>query len=98
MESWSDSLRSCGSRYGRASFLASATLALILDVALIRVGPRRLGRAGGLLLGFGAGYAALFALGNPLMLGWSPVPLERVLASLLSCAASAIRSSRVRYA
>src|SRR5262249_32809294 len=82
----------------RESLLAATTVGLVLNVTLIVVGARRLGRTGILLLGFGAAYAALFALGNPLMLGWYQVPLEAVLAALLAGAASAIPSPRARHA
>jgi hypothetical protein len=83
---------------GRGSLLAAGALTYGVNILLILIGARRLGRAGILLLGFGAGYLALFAVGNPLMLGWYQVPLEPVLAALLAAAMGTIRSSRVRYA
>jgi hypothetical protein len=89
-----------GERVGRTNgFLGIATtLAVASNIGLLLVGARRLGSDGMILLGFGVAYAALFAVGNPLMLGWYQVPLEAILAALFAGAAAAIPSIRVRHA
>ena len=85
---------------GRTSgFLGIATvLAVASNVGLLLLGAGRLGGDGMILLGFGVAYAALYAVGNPLMLGWYQVPLEAILAALFAGAAARIRSTRVRHA
>jgi hypothetical protein len=75
---------------------AATAAAITTNVGLLVLGARRLGRDGWILLSFGVSYAALFAWGNPLMLGWYQVPLEAVFPALLAGATTVFRSPRAR--
>lgn len=61
-------------------------LGAFVQLVLVVLGAARLDsrgrREGSLLLAFGLAYFAVYAAGNPLMLGWYQVPLEAVLLAL----------------
>jgi hypothetical protein len=78
--------------------LPVAYLAALPAIALALLGARTLDargrREGSLLLAFLGLYAALFAAGNPLMLGWYQVPIEALVACLVPAAVARLVRDR----